>query len=265
MPDIPSASAFQIDLLLRHLGVAACRFDLDALAVCDSTNTQLLVRAEAGAPSGTVLVADCQTAGRGRRGRTWFAAPGDSLTFSLLWRFPPESSAPEALSLAVGLGLAQGLESLGVARVSLKWPNDLLLQGRKLGGVLVELQPGQLNCAVIGVGINLRLPPDLPNDVRQTAAALDQVGLYPGREALLAALLSALLATLDRYSGAGFAGLRDAWMERHAHQGAQVRISGGSEEVTGRCLGVDDTGTLLLQTESGVRSIVSGDVSLRGA
>lgn len=263
MSDASATPTFQIDLLARHLGAGACRFDVDALAVCDSTNTQLLARAEAGAASGTVLVADRQTAGRGRRGRTWFAAPGDSLTFSLLWRFPPESGAPVGLSLAVGLGLAQGLESLGVANVRLKWPNDLLLNGRKLGGVLVELQPGQLHSAVIGVGINLHLPEDLPPEVRELATALDQARAPMSRETVLASLLSGLRETLDTYAVVGFAGLRDAWQLRHAHQGARVRITGGTEDMTGICRGVDGDGALLLQTDAGLRTVVSGDVSLR--
>ncbi|HEY3431729.1 MAG TPA: biotin--[acetyl-CoA-carboxylase] ligase [Rhodocyclaceae bacterium] len=257
-----TASSFQTDRLVQALGVAACRFDVDALAECDSTNTQLLRRAEAGAPSGTVLVADRQTAGRGRRGRTWFAAPGDSLTFSLLWRFALESPAPGGLSLAVGLALARGLESLGVSGITLKWPNDLLLNGRKLGGVLVELQPGQLRSAVIGIGLNLHLPDDLPEDVRSLAAALDQSGMVMTRETVLAALLASLQRTLDEYAITGFAALREDWLLRHAHQGQPVRISGGTE-LEGLCAGVDAEGALLLQTDQGLRTVVSGDVSLR--
>ncbi|GAB2181267.1 hypothetical protein DLREEDagrD3_14900 [Denitratisoma sp. agr-D3] len=259
-PTVPAT--FQIDRLALALGAASCRFDVDAVAECDSTNTQLLARAEAGAPSGSVLVADRQSAGRGRRGRPWLSAPGDSLTFSLLWRFPADSPAPAGLSLAVGLALAQGLESLGIAGIALKWPNDLLLRGLKLGGVLVELQPGQLRSAVIGIGINLHLPPDLPDDVRGIATALDRSGFVAAREWVLAALLTSLQRTLDTYAVTGFAELRQDWAARHAHQGRLVRISGGTE-TEGICLGVDGEGALLLQTETGLRTVVSGDVSLR--
>lgn len=260
-PALSPSSAFQIDRLLQALGPAACRFDVDAVAECDSTNTRLLARAEAGAPSGAVLVADRQSAGRGRLGRTWHAHPGDSLTFSLLWRFAGESTAPAGLSLAVGLALARGLESLGVTGVGLKWPNDLLLAGRKLGGVLVELQPGQLKSAVIGVGLNLRLPPDLPADV-VAAALADRPEPPPSREVLLAALLAALLRTLDEYAAGGFAILREDWLRRHAYQRQPVRI-GGPAPLEGLCLGVDADGALLLQTADGLRTVVSGDVSLR--
>ncbi|RTL57034.1 MAG: biotin--[acetyl-CoA-carboxylase] ligase [Rhodocyclaceae bacterium] len=264
MPESSAASpsSFQTGRLLQYLGGAACRFDVDDVAECDSTNTQLLARAEAGAPSGSVLVADRQSAGRGRRGRAWYGAPGDSLTFSLLWRFPENSPAPAALSLAVGLGLARGLESMGVEGLGLKWPNDLLLRGRKLGGVLVELQAGQLRSAVIGVGLNLHLATDLPSEIKGLAAALDETPGECGREPVLAALLSGLLTTLDEYAVVGFAGLRDAWLARHAYQGQMVRISGGMD-MEGQCAGVDADGGLLLQTSQGVRAVVSGDVSLR--
>lgn len=254
-------TTFDIAAVAAALGIAACRFDIDAVAECDSSNTRLLARAQAGAPSGTVLVADRQTAGRGRRGRQWVSAPGDSLTFSLLWRFPPDSPAPAALSLAVGLALARGLEALGTREVGLKWPNDLLFRERKLAGILVELQPGELRTAVIGIGLNLRLPADLPTEVE--AAALEQaLPACPGREGVLAALLQALQQTLDAYGEVGFPPLLEEWQQRHAWQGMKVRVTGG-EEAAGLCLGVDADGALLLETATGPRRIVAGDVSLR--
>src|SRR4051812_31746672 len=107
-----SVPAFDIAACTSALGKEAYAFQLDAVAECDSTNTQLMPRAEYGAASGSVLIADHQTAGRGRRNRTWISSPEHSLTFSLLWRFPSNSAAPEALSLAVGLGLQRALASL---------------------------------------------------------------------------------------------------------------------------------------------------------
>ena len=113
-------------ILKTRLGTWAGRFDVDALAECDSTSSELLRRAEKGAPAGTVIVADQQSAGRGRRGRQWLSAPEASLTFSLLWRFSGPASQLSGLSLAVGVGLARGLERLGAQGVCLKWPNDVL-------------------------------------------------------------------------------------------------------------------------------------------
>jgi biotin-[acetyl-CoA-carboxylase] ligase BirA-like protein len=173
----------------------ARRFDIDVLDSCDSTNAVLLARAEAGAPSGTVVIANEQTAGRGRRGRSWFASRGDSLTFSLLWRFAP-GTAPAGLSLAVGLAVAQALEKVGAGGTALKWPNDILKDGRKLGGILVELLPGAPHAAVIGIGINLhprrKCPMNcVPPRPRSTCRRRPTNALY-------AALLAELLASAGK-------------------------------------------------------------------
>lgn len=244
------------------LGPLAVRFDVDVLERCESTNTELTRRAEAGAPSGTVVVAECQTAGRGRMGRTWFAAPGDSLTFSLLWRFAP-GSVPYGLSLAVGVALAEALDRAGVPGVALKWPNDLLRDGRKLAGVLVELVPGAPHAAVIGIGVNLRLPPDMPDDVKALAAALD---IDVPREELLAHLLESLLGVLDEFTAGGFFAVRERWLARCAHLDAPVQIlSEFAPPLSGRCVGVDVDGALMIETAVCVQRVLSGDVSLRKA
>lgn len=244
------------------LGPMACRFDVDVLAACDSTNTELLRRAEAGAPSGSVVVAERQSAGRGRMGRSWFAAPGASLTFSLLWRFAP-GTQPHGLSLAVGVALAETLAELGVAGLALKWPNDLLLDGRKLAGTLLELVPGAPHAAVIGIGVNLRLPPDMPDEVRALAAALDRD--LP-RNALLARLLAGLHGVLGEFAADGFVALRQRWLARCAHREAPVRIlSEFAPPLEGRCIGVDVDGALQLETAVCIQRVLSGEVSLRPA
>lgn len=245
------------------LGPLAVRFDVDVLASCESTNTELMRRAEAGAPSGTVIVAECQTAGRGRMGRSWFAAPGAGLTFSLLWRFAP-GTMPHGLSLAVGVALAEALEAIGVADVRLKWPNDVLRDGRKLAGVLIELQPGAPHAAVIGIGLNLRLPADMPEDVKALAAALERDVAPPQ---LLARLLESLHRALSEFAAGGFVALRERWLAHCAHLDAPVQVlSGyGAPPLSGRCVGVDVDGALLVETSVCVQRILSGDVSLRPA
>lgn len=244
------------------LGELAPRFDVDALAECDSTNARLLARAEAGAPSGTVIAAEMQAAGRGRQGRPWFSAPGDSLTFSLLWRFTPGTFLG-GLSLAVGVALAEALEGCGVSGIALKWPNDILRQGGKLAGVLIELVPGAPHAAVVGVGVNLRLPAAMPDEVRRLAAALDA---EISRDELLARLLSSLAGVFGEFAGGGFPALRGRWLARCAHLEAPVRIvSEFSVPMEGRCMGVDVDGALLLETPVCVQRILSGDVSLRPA
>lgn len=248
--------------LQRALGPLACRFDVDLRAECDSTNAALLARAEAGAGGGTVVVAEKQTAGRGRQGRRWIAAPGDSLTFSLLWRFAP-GTAPAGLSLAVGLAVALALEKTGAACVRLKWPNDLLRDGRKLGGILVELVPGAPHAAVIGIGLNLRLPAGMPGELRTQSAALEEAD---DPNALLATLLPELLAALEQFAASGFAALRAGWTARHAFENAPVRLlSDFAPPRAGICRGVDIDGALLLESDGRIERILSGEVSLRNA
>ncbi|MDP1732828.1 MAG: biotin--[acetyl-CoA-carboxylase] ligase [Sulfuritalea sp.] len=254
-----------IAAIAAKLGAAARRFDIDVLPSCDSTNAVLLGRAEKGAPSGTVIITEEQTAGRGRRGRTWFSSPGDSLTFSLLWRFAP-GTAPAGLSLAVGVAVARAMSKIGAGDAALKWPNDILRDGRKLGGILVELVPGAPHAAVIGIGINLRLPAGMPDEVRAASAALDANGDAPDANDLYAALLGELLSTLDTFGTMGFAAIRPEWMTRHAFQDARISISsdfGPPRE--GICRGVDADGALLLDIDGRIERILSGEVSLRPA
>ncbi len=251
--------------IASKLGPIACRFDIDVLPRCDSTNAELLNRAEAGAASGTVVIAEEQTAGRGRRGRSWFASPGDSLTFSLLWRFVP-GTAPAGLSLAVGVAVARALQKVGAGNAALKWPNDLLKDGRKLGGILVELVPGVPHAAVIGIGLNLHLPVGMPEDIRAASAAMGTVGDAIDMNDLFAALLTELLATLETFAAGGFAAIRPEWMARHAWQDARVSLTSDfGPPSEGTCRGVDTDGALLLEVDGRVARILSGEVSLRRA
>lgn len=249
------------------LGALAPRFDVDALAEGPSSNDLLLERATRGAASGSVLVVDRQTAGRGRRGRHWQSSPASSLTFSLLWRFDGGVERLAGLSLAVGVALARALAALGAGDVRLKWPNDVLLGGRKLAGILVELSSERRGMvAVIGVGINL-LPPPADTAFDTPAAALsDALPTLPDRHLLLATLLGELAPVLDRFAADGFAALRDEWQALHAWQGRPVNVlRDGRIELAGRCLGADADGALLIEGRSGIERCLSGDLSLREA
>ena len=255
-------------MLKTRLGALAGRFDVDALDECDSTNSELMRRAERGAPSGTVIVADRQSAGRGRRGRSWLSSPETSLTFSLFWRFPGNASRLSGLSLAVGVGLARALNGLGGAGIRLKWPNDVLLarpgEFAKLAGILIELSSDRRGTqAVIGIGLNLMAP---SADLAQAALGLAEAGVSAERHEVLAAILGELAGTLDTFAGGGFKALKAAWQAHHAWQDQPVRIiEDGRELLAGRCLGVDDDGALLLETAAGVERVFAGDVSLRRA
>ena len=216
-----------------------------------------------------MCIRDSQSAGRGRRGRSWLSAPESSLTFSLLWRFSGPLARLSGLSLAVGVGLASGLESLGAQGVWLKWPNDVLLRDgegyAKLAGILIELSSDRRGTqAIIGIGLNLSPP---TGDLPQPAAGLSQVlSAVPERHVVLAAILQELHRVLETFAVDGFFGLKTEWQQRHAWQGDSVQILGeDAAPLIGRCLGADDDGALLLETASGIERIFSGDVSVRPA
>lgn len=254
-------------LLKSRLGLLAGRFDVEALDVCDSTSSALSRRAEKGAPAGSVVVADSQTAGRGRRGRDWLSSPAASLTFSLLWRFDGPPARLSGLSLAIGVALSAGLERLGARGVCLKWPNDVLLcvgnDYAKLAGVLVELSSDRRGAqAVIGIGLNL-LPPE--EALPQPAAGLSQAcQVTPDRHDVLAAILLELHRVLETFAVDGFSGVKMEWQQRHAWQDIPVQIlDDGAEPLVGWCRGADTDGALLLETSAGIERIFSGDVSLR--
>ncbi len=263
----PPATATLLDpvQLQAMLGTARGRFDVDAIDECTSTNSIMLERAALGAPAGSVLVADRQTAGRGRRGRDWLSSPGHSLTFSVLWRFEGGVERLAGLSLAVGVAVQQALAACGAQGVRLKWPNDLLLDDAKLGGILVELQSeGKSMLAVIGIGLNLELPAG-QNAFALPAAALAQaLAPLPDRHQLLAEMLIALAGVLDCFAEHGFAALRNEWQALNVWQDCPVRLmNDGMIAQQGICRGADVDGALLIETGNGIERSLSGDLSLR--
>ena len=251
----------------RNLGAQAARFTLEVRAAADSTNTVLLGSAAAGAPSGAVLAVEWQPGGRGRLGRAWHAGVGESLTFSLLWRFARGAAALSGLSLAVGLALTRALAASGATDAALKWPNDVLWRGRKLAGILIELAGDALGptAAVIGIGINVRLSKMTRARIDQPAVDLETAsGAAPDRNRLLAAALIEIDRVLETFARDGFAPLRAEWQGRHAHQGKRVVLTlpDGSRQA-GQAKGVAEDGSLLLETRAGLKRYHSGDISVR--
>lgn len=263
------------DALTAQLAQRAPALSLELVDECPSTNSMLMQRVGA-VPSGRVLACEHQSAGRGRRGNRWTSGVGASLTFSLAWRFNAGTAALSGLSLAVAVAVAEALESCGVGGVSVKWPNDLLHGGRKFGGILIEVSgdPQGASAAVIGIGLNVRLPAELAGGIERPvtdiatifAANGSQDVPLPTRTMLLVALLERLAAALPRYEREGFAAFRDGWLARHAHGGRQVSIVQGERTLTeGEAVGVAEDGALLVRSVRGVERIHSGEVSLRGA
>jgi BirA family biotin operon repressor/biotin-[acetyl-CoA-carboxylase] ligase len=254
--------------IAADLGDARGQLHIEILDHAASSNALLLQRSAQGAASGTVLAVEWQTAGRGRLGRIWHSGLGDALTFSLLWRFESGLAALSGLSLAVGLAMMRALRELGVADAGLKWPNDVLLNGGKLAGILLEAQGDMLgpSAVVIGIGLNFRLSEQARERIDQSASDLGSLPQPPGRNRVLAVSLKHLQRMLQEFSAHGFAAMRAEWEEHHAFQHKAVRILlPDATVVSGTVLGVTDDGALRLRTEQGERVFNAGDVSLRGA
>ncbi len=233
----------------------------------DSTNAQLLRAGQAGAPSGTLCLAERQTAGRGRRGRAWVSPFGANLYLSLLWRYPGGPGELGGLSLAAGAALARVLEGAGVADIGLKWPNDLLWRRRKLGGLLLEVaaEAQGPSLLVVGLGLNTQLRGDQVQGIDQPWVDLDEI-LGPrgySRNQLAAHLAEALTATLEAYGREGLAPFLPLWDRYDRYRGEEVEIRLGDRLVRGIQAGITAQGTLRLEVAGETRIFHSGEVSLR--
>lgn len=237
---------------------------LDVAAVADSTNQRLLEAPAADDPQ--ALFAEFQSAGRGRRGRAWVSPFGANIYLSLAWSFPAWPSDLTALPLAVGVACARALRAAGCARAGLKWPNDVLVDGRKLAGILIEHR-GEAggNCrAIIGVGVNLRMSEAQAAGVTQPWTSVEAVlGTPPARNDLAAALLSRLVEAAAAFADGGFAPFVAAWRELDLTRDRPVTIQNGDERFDGLARGVDASGALQVETAGTLRRVLAGDVSLR--
>ena len=235
---------------------------LDLRTVIDSTNDMAMQHTTQG--SGYVCTAEQQTAGKGRRGKPWVSPYGANLYVSAVWEFSGGAAALEGLSLAVGVAVVEALAQAGVVGATLKWPNDVLYESRKLAGILLEMSgdaagPCQV---VVGIGLNVSMPAgsviDQPwIDVKTINADAAQ------RNQLLALLLNALMPLLAEYEQKGFSAYRDRWQSLDAFVGKEVVVMLGQQAVVGTASGVDLSGAIVLQTASGKQSFSGGEVSLR--
>jgi BirA family biotin operon repressor/biotin-[acetyl-CoA-carboxylase] ligase len=251
-------------------GVAQARITrLDAAWTVGSTNTVLMERANPAVGCGEALLAEYQTAGRGRRGRSWVAPPGGAICLSMSWVFPEVLRDLGALGLVVGVCALRTLTGFGVNGLKLKWPNDLLIDDRKLGGILIELraESGGAACVVIGIGLNVALGP--PVLERIAATGLSPVDLVSAgakglsRNALAAGLLSAFVEGLLQFERHGLKSFVQEWMQVDAFRGRPVTVTGTEGEVKGIARGIELDGALLVETPQGLVRVISGDVSVR--
>ncbi len=237
------------------------------VAVIDSTNRYLMSRLSEW-QRGECLLAECQTAGRGRRGRPWISPFGGQLILSLYWRLDEGMPAAMGLSLVVGVALVEALEACGYPGVRLKWPNDLYLNGRKLAGILVEMSAtvGGACHLVVGVGLNLTLPHHSGEQIDQPWTDLASLGGGPiERQALTVAVIRQLRQALTAFEQAGLAPFMPRWNRLDQFRDQRVRLQMGERVQEGIARGIDAQGALQLETAAGLQSIIGGELSLRPA
>lgn len=243
---------------------AAQHVRIQAVAETGSTNADLLAHI-GDLPGATLLIAQKQTAGRGRAGRVWFSAPDATLTFSLAWKFKRPPQEMVGLPLAVGVALVHALDGFDVT-AQLKWPNDLLRDGKKLGGTLIETAIDKHDAGmwtVIGIGLNLTMPADLAAQIDRPVTDAPELAKQD-RNTVMAALLSSLAETLTVFEEQGFKAFVKRWNALHAYAGQPVVIQDRNQVLhEGTAVGVDASGCLLLDTAGGRVAVVAGDVSLR--
>jgi len=242
------------------LGPRAREIEIEVVSSCGSTNTLLLEREAGDLPC--LLAADHQSAGRGRHGRRWHAAPGAGISFSLRRRMRRALRELAGASLAAGVAVARALRAAGAPGIALKWPNDLLAPGgAKLGGILIETRVQHRSAvAVIGIGVNYRSLPD-PRVRRRTAALEELLRPLPPRNQLIGRITRELLDVLDSFDASGLAPLREEWESLHAHAGQRIRLRlADGSVVSGIHAGVADDGAMRVRTRDGVRALHSARV-----
>ena len=234
----------------------------------DSTNQYAKRIAEEGAPDGTLIIADEQTAGKGRSGRTWVTPPAEAIAFTLLLRPKLSPDRISMVTLVMGLAVTNAVNSLYDVSAGIKWPNDVVIKGRKLCGILTEMsaEVRQVNYIVIGVGINANLT-SFPEEIREIATSLK---LELGRDINRAELIARVMAEFERlyaeFEAQGDLGaVMQEYNELCLNAGSKVRVLDPNGEYTGTSRGINSMGELLVETEDGkMQEVYAGEVSVRG-
>ena len=215
--------------------------------------------------NGDVCVAEYQSAGRGRRGRTWVSPYGHHLYFSLFWTFPQGMAQAMGLSLVVACTLVEVLKSFGVENIGVKWPNDIYLDNKKLAGILIEMS-GQADSQcqlIIGVGVNMAMSEEQGKGIDQPWSDLSELVDMPDKTALVIELQKQLKRDIQLFEREGLAAFKVRWQAADLFYGREIRLLMGEKSVEGICRGVDEQGAVLLETADGVQAFIGGEISLR--
>ncbi|GJM13895.1 MAG: bifunctional ligase/repressor BirA [Pseudohongiella sp.] len=250
---------------LRNLLSLEAEKSLDEIQIfdeIDSTNSEAIRQIQSGNTENRVVTACLQTAGRGRRGRQWLSPKNAGIYMSVTRRFSAEANALQALSLVTALSVLEALRELGARDLQLKWPNDVLFRYEKLAGILLELQQRDaMRFVVFGIGVNIDLPAESKAGIDRPVTDLRNiVGELPSLPDLVAELLNRLCANLRVYEDSGFTSFEARWNKQDCYRMRDIEIHNGESRITGKSLGVDSGGALLLQTAEGVQTINGGEV-----
>jgi BirA family transcriptional regulator, biotin operon repressor / biotin---[acetyl-CoA-carboxylase] ligase len=228
-----------------------------------STNAELMGRAQSASVDGCICLAEVQTHGRGRRGRSWFSPFGANLAVSI--GLAPDLPVAQlgGASLVVGLAVLDALDQLGVRNTALKWPNDVLLNGAKLGGILIEMLQVPNVQLVVGIGLNVVLPPRVRAELDQEVADLAGASFARSRSELAGRVISSVVEFTRQFEQVGFAPFVPAFNDRHHYHGREVRLIQGEELISGTVVGVSDAGALQLRSSGKLVEFHGGEVSLR--
>ncbi|MFQ5667922.1 MAG: biotin--[acetyl-CoA-carboxylase] ligase [Candidatus Binatia bacterium] len=257
---------FQVDVLRHARATARLGATIHYFDRLDSTNTVAGRLAADGAAEGTCVVAETQTQGRGRLGRTWISPPFRNLYLSVILRPPIATAAAPQVTLAAGVAVAETVREW-TPRAAIKWPNDVVIDGRKVAGILTEMEADndRIRFLILGIGVNLNSTrEDFPANLRDKAGSLcTAAGHAIDRAAFAERLLSRLEERYDLFVRAGFAAIRPVWNGLSCLQGRQVRIGGGQQRQEGTVTGIAEDGALLLRSATGTEHrVIVGDVTL---
>lgn len=237
--------------------------DLKIVPVIASTNSELVSLGQNATIDGCVLTAELQTAGRGRRGRRWVGTFGRNIAVSIGMRLNCAPTSIGSVSLVVGLAVAKTIEKSIGAKAMVKWPNDVLISGRKVAGILIELtravRPVEI---VVGIGMNVGEAPKIRSAHALPSASLQEFHPDVDRCRLLASLIDHVVEDCHEFEKAGFGAFQDSWDSRDAYRDKHVTVEGAGQ-LSGTARGVADDGALLIETTVGVERVIGGDVSLR--
>jgi len=260
------------DVISQALQSLEAKPELHFYGVLDSTNAELLRRLNnhdqwQKLNNGLCIIAEMQEAGKGRRGRQWHSPFGQNLYFSMLWRFEQGMTTLDGLSLVVGLCFVKALKKVATQQYQLKWPNDLLFEGKKVAGILLEVvgDPTGVCHVVIGIGVNVNSSKDkISRTIDQAWSSLADIeGVPLDRNTLLAETIKTLMEALPRFERLGFAAFMDEWSQYDAFKGQEVFVKLGDNSIFGLADGVTKSGELRLKNEQGVQFFNGGEVSLR--